>query len=317
MRALIVGGNGFIGSHLAEGLRGAGHAVRVLDPGPARSDVDWSDVDYVQGAYDHRPTLDAALDGIDTVFHLASTTVPGTSNRDPAFDVTTNLVGALGLVEAMQARGIRRIVFFSSGGTVYGNPTVLPVREDHPQRPISSYGIVKLSIEHYLRMYGHLDAIDPLILRPSNPYGPRQSSARGQGFVAAAIACAREGRTLSIWGDGEVVRDYIYIDDLVALSIRAAESGECGTFNAGSGTGASLNRIRAVVEAVAGAPMQYEHLQGRGFDVREIVLDIDAARRSFGWTPRVDLEQGIAETWRRSAPQASPSSLSPKDSPHD
>jgi len=298
MRALIVGGNGFIGSHLAEGLRAGGHAVRVLDPGPARTDTDWSGIDYVQGAYTDAALLDAALGGIDTVFHLASTTVPASSNLDPAFDVSSNLLGALGLFAAIETKGIRRVVFFSSGGTVYGNPETLPMREDHPLRPISSYGIVKVAVEHYLRMYGHLGRLDPLILRPSNPYGPRQSAAGGQGFIAAAIARARADETLQIWGDGEVVRDYLYIDDLVDLAIRAAASGECGTFNAGSGEGHSLNVIRAAIERVAGRAMRVDHLPGRGFDVREVRLDIAAARERFGWAPRVDLDDGIARTWR-------------------
>lgn len=306
MRALIVGGNGFIGSHLAEGLRAGGHAVRVLDPGPARADTDWSGIGYLQGAYTDAALLDAALDGIDAVFHLASTTVPASSNLDPAFDVSSNLLGALGLFAAIEAKGIRRVVFFSSGGTVYGNPETLPMREDHPLRPISSYGIVKVAVEHYLRMYGHLGRLDPLILRPSNPYGPRQSAAGGQGFIAAAIARARADETLQIWGDGEVVRDYLYIDDLVDLAIRAAASDACGTFNAGSGDGHSLNAIRAAIERVAGGAMCVEHLPGRGFDVREVRLDIAAARERFDWTPAVGLDDGIARTWQSLSPDPDP-----------
>ena len=306
MHALIVGGNGFIGSHLAEGLRAAGHGVRVLDPGPARIDTDWSGIGYMQGAYADAALLNAALDGIDTVFHLASTTVPASSNLDPAFDVSSNLIGALGLFAAVEAKGIRRVVFFSSGGTVYGNPESLPMREDHPLRPISSYGIVKVSIEQYLRMYGHLGRLDPLILRPSNPYGPRQSAAGGQGFIAAALARMREDSPLQIWGDGSIVRDYIHIDDLVDLSIRAAASGECGVFNAGSGEGHSLNAIRAAIERVAGRAMRVEYLPGRGFDVREVVLDIAAARDRFGWVPTVGLDDGIARTWRSVDPNPFP-----------
>lgn len=297
MRALVIGGNGFIGSHLCEGLRANGHAVRVLDPGPARADVDWTGLEYRRGAYTDAETLGTALADIDAVFHLASTTVPASANRDPAFDVSSNLVGTLGLLDAMQARGVRRIVFLSSGGTVYGDPESLPVREDHPLRPISSYGIVKVAIEQYLRMYRHLDRLDPLVLRPSNPYGPRQSAAGGQGFVAAAIARLREDAPLQIWGDGGTIRDYLYIDDLVALIVRAAESGVCGTFNAGSGEGASLNDVRRAVERAAGRPLRVEHLPARGFDVRRIELDIAAARERFGWRPAVSLEDGIARTW--------------------
>jgi UDP-glucose 4-epimerase len=307
VRALIVGGNGFIGSHLAEGLRMRGHMARVLDPGPARIDTDWSNIEYVQGAYTDAALLNDALHGIDTVFHLASTTVPASSNRDPAFDVSSNLVGALGLFSAIESKGIRRVVFFSSGGTVYGNPERLPVSEDHPLRPISSYGIVKVAIEQYLSMFHHLDRLDPLVLRPSNPYGPRQSAAGGQGFVAAALARMREDAALQIWGDGGIVRDYIYIEDLIDLAIRAAASGECGVFNAGSGVGHSLNAIRAAIEGVAGRTMRVEHLPGRGFDVREIVLDIAAAGARFDWRPAVDLDDGIARTWHSISSETHPS----------
>lgn len=300
MHALVIGGNGFIGAHLAEGLRLRGHAVRVLDPGQARADVDWAGIDYIRGAYTDAACMAGALDDVDTVFHLASTTVPASSNRDPAYDVSSNLVGALGLLSAMQARGLRRIVFFSSGGTVYGDPEVLPVPESHPLRPISSYGIVKVAIEQYLSMYRHLGQLDPLVLRPSNPFGPRQSAAGGQGFVAAAIARLHEGAPLQIWGDGETVRDYIFIDDLVELAIRAAASGDCGIFNAGSGVGASLNDIRAAIERAAGRKMSVEHLPARGFDVRRVVLDVSAARERFDWSPAIDLADGIARTWQAS-----------------
>jgi UDP-glucose 4-epimerase len=298
MRALVIGGNGFIGSHLVEGLRADGHMTTVLDPGPARNDMDWSGVGYIQAPYTDAAALDAALDGCEIVFHLASTTVPATSNADPAFDVTSNLLGALGLIAAMRARGLRRIVFFSSGGTVYGGPDYLPIDEAHPLRPISSYGVVKVAIEQYLGMYQRLGELEPLILRPSNPYGPRQSAAGGQGFVAAALARAHAGERLQIWGDGEITRDYIYIDDLIRLVLVSAVSDACGVFNAGSGEGQTLNSICTAVEQASKRRLQKDYLPARAFDVREVVLDTAAARMRFAWVPRVSLDEGIARTWR-------------------
>ncbi|HEY1139206.1 MAG TPA: NAD-dependent epimerase/dehydratase family protein, partial [Lysobacter sp.] len=206
----MIGGNGFLGSSVVEGLLADGHRVRVLDRSPARPDVDWGRVDYRIGGLDDRATLQAVLEGVDCVYHLASSTVPGTSNQDPAFDVGSNLVGALNLIAEMADAGVRRIVFFSSGGTVYGNPERIPVDEAHPLRPISSYGVVKVAIENYLSMYQRLGQLDPLILRPSNPYGPRQSTSGIQGAVAAFLGRALNGEGVQIWGDGEVVRDYIY-----------------------------------------------------------------------------------------------------------
>lgn len=298
MRVLLIGGNGFIGSHLAERLRGMGHRPTVLDPGPPREDVDWRDIDYVRAGWTDADALDRALRANVVVVHLASSTVPSTANADPAADVAGNLLGTLSLLEAMRRHGRRRIVFFSSGGTVYGNPERLPVDEAHALRPIGSYGIVKAAVEGYLRMYAQSGDIEPLILRPSNPYGPRQSLVGAQGFVATVMARLRDGGSLRLWGDGGHVRDYIYIDDLVALAARAAVGDVCGVFNVGSGVGRTLNEVRATVEAVAGRALDVESLPARPFDVREIVLDIAAARARFDWAPEVDLAQGVERTWR-------------------
>lgn len=297
MRALIIGGNGFIGSHLVDRLCAEGDAVSVLDPGPVRADVDWRDVRHLQGAYTDAAMLESALAECDIVFHLASTTVPSTSNADPARDVSTNLIGTLGLLDAMRARGLRRIVFLSSGGTVYGNPERLPIPESHPLRPISSYGIVKVAIEQYLHMYRHLGELDPLVLRPSNPYGPRQSGSRVQGFVAAALASAHTGQPLTIWGDGRVVRDFIYIEDAVDAVVRAVNAGCTGLYNLGSGGGHSLNEVCAAVEQATGRRLNIDHLPARGFDVAEVVLDNSRLRADTGWQPARSLAEGISATW--------------------
>ncbi|MFC5743966.1 NAD-dependent epimerase/dehydratase family protein [Dyella tabacisoli] len=298
MSVLVIGGNGFLGSSLVEGLRESGFAVRVLDRTPPRTDVDWHDVDYRIGGLDEADTLANALDGVERVYHLASSTVPGTSNRDPVHDVSSNLVGSLNLVAAMATAGVRRIVFFSSGGTVYGNPERVPVDEGHPLRPISSYGVVKVAIENYLMMYQQLGVLDPLILRPSNPYGPRQSTSGMQGAIGVFLGKALADQGVSIWGDGEVVRDYLYIEDLVALAIKAGASNECGIYNAGSGIGQSLNELCALVRELTGRPLPIEYQQSRAFDVSKIVLDISAARKCFDWSPKVSLREGLGRTWR-------------------
>lgn len=298
MRALVIGGNGFIGSSLAERLRTSGIEVRVLDPGRPRTDVDWSGIDFQSGTLADDAPLERALRDVQIVFHLASTTVPGTSNLDPVADVQGNLVGTLRLLHAMQSQGVRRIVFFSSGGTVYGNPDVVPVPESHPLRPISSYGVVKASIEAYLGMYSQLGAIDPLVLRPSNPYGPRQSTAGVQGAIGAFLRCAREGRPVTIWGDGGIVRDYLHVDDLVELAVTAGLGADTGVYNVGSGEGHSLLDLCRLVGEITGRPLDVRHEAARSFDVRRIVLDVGRARERFGWSPRVSLPEGIADTWK-------------------
>ena len=297
MRALVIGGNGFLGSSLVDGLRGRVAHVCVLDRHAARPDFDWTGIEDLLGPFDDDDLLRRALVGVDIVFHLASTTVPGTSNADPAADVSSNLVGTLRLLSAMRAQGLRRIVFFSSGGTVYGDPSRLPVDEAHALNPISSYGVVKVAIENYLRLYQQLGELDPMIIRPSNPYGPRQAISGVQGAVASFLGKARDHGTVSIWGDGEIVRDYLYVDDLMSLAIEAGLSQVNGVVNAGSGEGCSLNRLCALIRQRTGAALPVEYLPGRSFDVKNIVLDIGAARALFGWVPRVSLADGIGRTW--------------------
>lgn len=298
MLALVIGGNGFIGSCLVERLRAGGHSVRVLDVSRPRAEVDWQGVDYVSGNLLEQTMLLSIIESVDVVFHLASSTVPGTSNIDPIADVQTNLVGALNLCSAMIAAGKRRLVYFSSGGTVYGHPRQFPVPEDHPLHPISSYGVVKVAIENYLLMYEQLGHLDPLILRPSNPYGPRQSIAGIQGVIAAFLGKALRGEGVQIWGDGEVIRDYLYIDDLIEFAAIAGTGDKTGVVNVGSGKGYSLNEIVSQVREATGAALPVEYLPRRAFDVAEIVLDISRASSEFGWRPSIDLPSGIWSTWQ-------------------
>lgn len=298
MRSLVIGGNGFIGSHLVEELRNRGDDVRVLDPGAPRDDFDWGGVAYKQGALGSDDQLAAALDGVDVVYHAASTTVPSTSNLDAEADIAGNLLPALRLLAGMRRRGVRRIVYFSSGGTVYGPPLALPIPEEHPTNPISSYGIVKLAVEKYLQMHAALHGISPLILRPSNPYGPRQSLSGVQGIIAAFFGCCLKGEPIRIMGDGTIVRDYMYVTDLVRLAAKAGATSREGVYNAGSGQGHSILQIVGAMSEVIGADMDVEYLPARDFDVREVVLDIRRAQSEFDWTPRMSLDDGLASTWR-------------------
>jgi len=298
MRALVIGGNGFIGSGLVGRLRAESLSVRVLDLGVPRTDVSWEGVEFVQGSLADVSLLPQVLAGVDVVYHLASTTVPSTSNLNPAADVQGNLVATLGLLQAMRAAAVRRIVYFSSGGTVYGNTDAVAVAESQPLHPVSSYGVVKVAIENYLHMYRELGDIEPIVLRPSNPFGPRQSTAGVQGAVGTFLSLAARGEPIRIWGDGEVVRDYIFIDDLVELAARAGLASGTGTYNVGSGTGHSLNQLCAVIAQVTGRSLEIDYSPSRPFDVKRIVLDITAARSAFAWQPRVLLAEGIERTWR-------------------
>lgn len=297
MKALVIGGNGFIGANLVKALHAQGAAVAVLDRFTPRADSDWTDVKYHVGDFHDPEILQAVLPGVDTVYHLASCTVPSTADADPVADIQGNLVGTLTLLSVMRQLGLRRICYFSSGGTVYGNPNTVPVPESHALQPISSYGIVKVAIEQYLGMYQRQGWLDPVIIRPSNPYGPGQRSGGVQGAIAVFLGKAVSGAGVQIWGDGQTIRDYIYIDDLIDLTIRAAQSSHGAVFNAGSGKGLSLNELCETIRNVTGCELPVEYAPGRTFDVREIVLDVARAHDALGWTACTGIDEGILMTW--------------------
>lgn len=301
MNIVITGGNGFIGSHLLVALAARGESLTVIDRGDPRTDIDWRNIRYFKGSFDDVDLLDDALASADLVYHLASTTVPGTANLDPAADIHGNLLGTLTLVQAMVRANCKRIVYLSSGGTVYGDPELDSVAEDATTRPISSYGIVKQAIERYLLMHQRTGLLQPTILRASNPYGPRQGKVGLQGLVSTAIARISERQPLQIWGDGLAVRDYIYISDLIELMLKACYSANSGIYNAGSGVGATVREIISEVSAALGIDALIEFHPARPFDVNRIVLDVSQASQVFGWHPRTTLRDGIQQTvqaWR-------------------
>lgn len=298
MNALVLGGNGFIGSHLVDRLLVAGHAVRVFDRNDELYRKPIDGVDYWYADFGNRTLLAQALDGIDIVFHLISTTIPKTSNDDPAFDVMSNVVETIALLERCVARGVRKVVFLSSGGTVYGASTALPVSEDSPTNPECSYGITKLAVEKYLALFNHLYGLDYVVVRPSNPYGPRQNPQGIQGAISVFLGRIAAGKAIEIWGDGEVVRDYVYVDDLVEGICRAAmQTTASRVFNLGSGQGCSLNTIIAIVRSVIGDQVQVVYTPRRVFDVPKIYLDISRAQQELAWRPVTSLDAGIRQTW--------------------
>jgi UDP-glucose 4-epimerase len=227
--------------------------------------------------------------------HLASSTVPKTSNDDPIFDVHMNLVESIALLELCRTHDVRKIVFFSSGGTIYGVPTSLPVKEEHPTDPLCSYGIVKLAVEKYLHCFHALYGLQYVALRVSNAYGIRQNPASQQGVIPVFMRRVLHGEPVRIWGDGSVVRDFVAVRDVAALCATALLSEENGVFNAGSGAGVSINRILEDISAVAGREATIIREPARSFDVPAIVLDCEKARKIFGWSPKIVLKQGLGE----------------------
>lgn len=298
MRILVIGGNGFIGSHLVDALLVSGHKVRVFDRVAEKYRPPLEGVEYQLASFDDTAALSEALEGMDVVYHLVSTTVPATSNRDPVADIESNLINTVKLLQLMQQQEVKRIIFLSSGGTVYGVPTTPVVSEDHALRPICSYGIVKVAIENYLYMFHQLYGIDYLCLRVSNPYGPRQGHLGVQGVIGTFLGKIKEGADIQIWGDGSVIRDYIYVSDLASLCAKAANFSKSGTFNVGSGVGTSLLDIVDVMSDLNQAAIAPQYLPQRVYDVPKIVLNIEKAKEAFGWSPSVNLSKGMEMTWR-------------------
>lgn len=296
-KTLVIGGCGFIGSHVVDGLQAQGVPVRVLDRRPEAFRSPLEGVDYVFGDFSDTSVIYEALEGVDRVFHGASTTVPATSNLDPVADITGNMIATVRLLEILRGRGIRKLVYLSSGGTVYGVPQTDMVAEDHPQNPINSYGIVKTAIEKYIFMEQQIHGLRPVILRPSNPYGPRQGHTGTQGIIGTYLWKLRRGEALEIWGDGRVVRDFIFITDLATLCVRALAADQTGCFNAGSGRGHSVQDIVQTVLRVTGQDAEVLYKNGRSYDVPKVVLDIGRARSGFSWDAETDLETGIRASW--------------------
>lgn len=303
---LVLGARGFIGSHLTDALLAAGARVRAFDrPG----------VQTVKGvAEDRRPGLttlegdlvstkdiEAALEGVDVCYHLVSTTLPRSSNLDPAYDIETNLLGTLRLLDAAVRQKVKRIVFTSSGGTVYGNPTNTPINEAHPTNPTCSYGIMKLAIEKYLALYQQLHGLQCTVLRLANPYGERQRIEASQGAVGVFLGKVLRNEPIEIWGDGSVVRDYLHISDVIRallLPVGSNTSSTSKVFNIGSGKGCSINDLIHTISVVTDRQPKVKYLPGRGFDVPVNVLDISKAKEQLNWEPFIGLHEGIANTWR-------------------
>ncbi len=300
MRCLILGGTGFIGSAICDRLINEGHRVRILarhiSPTTRSTRIPGS-VDLICGDFLNYQDLRLALRGIDVVFHLISTTVPKTANDDPIFDVQTNLIGTLGLLEALKNEGVGRIIFASSGGTVYGIPHYLPIDEHHQTNPLGAYGITKLAIEKHLKLLSQSKVMSVIILRVSNPYGTGQKVHNGQGVIRIFLQRILSEQPVEIWGDGEIVRDYIYVSDVAEAFVRAMEyAGEHTTFNVGSGKGLSLNTLVAEMEEITGKKAIRIYKPPRSFDVPVNVLDVSKISRAFGWIPRVSVNEGLQKT---------------------
>ena len=300
MKIVIFGGGGFIGSTIADRLLMEGHELRIFERPrvlPYRKFTDLEKVEWVTGDLSSTHDVSDAVSGMDVVLHLVSTTLPKSSNDDPIYDVQSNVVATLQMLNAMVTHNVGKIVFISSGGTVYGTPTYLPIDEKHPTNPLVSYGITKLAIEKYLQMYSHLYGIKAITMRVANPYGERQRIETAQGAVGVFLHRALNGLPIEIWGDGSVSRDYIYVSDVAEAFVKAVEyQGSEYCFNISSGSGVSLNELIKILENMLGKKIKVNFRPGRPFDIPVSILSNDLAKKELNWKPKMQMLDGLSIT---------------------
>ncbi|WP_205703434.1 NAD-dependent epimerase/dehydratase family protein [Hymenobacter radiodurans] len=298
----IIGGAGFIGKAVVEELLLRNdRQVIVVGRAPAASHLP-ATVRYVQnptGATDE--LLEGLLAGVDEVIDLAYATVPQTSFHNPVNDILVNLPEAVRLFEHASRWSLRKFVWVSSGGTVYGHAHNVPLTEEHTTNPVSPYGITKLAIEKYAHLYHHTAQLPIVCVRPSNAYGEGQRVYAGQGFVATAIASLLDRRTLSLFGEEGTIRDYLHVRDVARGIVAALVDGQAGqVYNIGSGVGHSNRQVLDILAPLAVArdlPLNIQILPERAFDVKVNVLDSSKLHAHTGWTPTVRFEEGLQQTW--------------------
>lgn len=298
---LIVGGNGFLGSHLVDRLVADGHEVAVFDRySTGRPRYDAAGVRATVGDLADIAALGAAMRGVQEVYHFVSPSTPATAVADPLVDVRIGLPHSVALLQAAVDAGVSRVVYASSGGAIYGDQPVPAFRETDPPAPVSPYAIGKLAVEGYLRYFRRTHGLDTIALRIANPYSHRQEGMRGQGLIAIALHAAQRGTPLSVFGDGSMVRDYVHADDVVAtMAAMVGRPHQHEVYNLGSGHGVSVAALLALIERVTGVGLQTVRLEVPPTFVQRSVLDITRVVTEYGIRPTRELDEGIGEIWAR------------------
>lgn len=302
LRCAVLGAGGFIGTNLCRALVGRVDSLRAFGRRQSFPEA-MRGCDWMLGDFADSTCLSAAVAGCDVVFHLVNATTPASANVDKVADLKANVASTLHLLDACRETGVRRVVFVSSGGTIYGIPDQVPTPETAPTNPITGYGISKLAIEKYLGLYEHLYGLEYRVLRVANPFGPYQTALKNQGVIAAFVRRALAGKPIEVWGDGSVTRDYVYIDDVVeALMLAATHDGSGRIFNIGSGEGRSLNDIVASISKLLAVEIPVDRRPGRPVDVPVSILDTTLAAKDLNWRPRTVFEEGLGSTisWMKS-----------------
>lgn len=300
MKILVTGGTGFIGSFVVEELLKNGYEVIVMANGRQCPHYFKNIIDKItfhQADFGDADSLAKSLPGCSAVIHLAWTSVPKPTRGATGYEFASNIISSINLIEKCLDFNIQTFVFISSGGTVYGIPKEIPIPETHDLNPISNYGLSKLTMEKLLHLYHHSQGINYSILRVSNAYGERQNFLKAQGVVGVWIKNIIQKGEVEIWGDGSVIRDYVYVKDVASAIVNSLKQtrGE-SIYNIGGGKGYSLNDILLELQKVIDIPFKIVYKESRNFDVPVNILDISRAKEKLGYNPSTYLAEGMIKT---------------------
>jgi len=307
MRILVTGGAGFIGSTVADRFLSLGHEVAILDD----LSTGFREFVHPKAQFHHASVADpAAVERVfasfrpELVDHHAAQIDVRHSVTDPVHDATINLLGGLVLLQACTRHQVRKFVYASTGGALYGEGRMLPATEDHPVNPEAPYGASKHALEHYLYIWKLLHGLDYTVLRYPNVYGPRQNPHGEAGVNAIFIGLMLEGRRPKIFGTGDQVRDYLFVDDVVDANVIALEKGSGEMLNIGTGVGTSVLDIVRELNVILGTAIEPIHEAARPGEIQRIFLDASRARASLGWAPKVSFREGLRRTveWSKANP---------------
>jgi len=297
MKILVTGGAGFIGSHIVDRFVQLGHKAAVVDNLSTGREENLNP----KAAFFRKDILDEDLGGVfdefapDVVCHHAAQVNVRRSVDDPAFDARVNVLGSINVFRRAVEAGCRKVIYSSSGGACYGDPPNIPAKEDTPVRPLCPYGASKYAAEKYLELYGALYDLPYTILRYANVYGPRQDPHGEAGVVAVFSELMLDGRQPQIFGDGSKTRDYVFVEDIAEANVLALDSGDGMACNIGTGRETTDDEIFFAIRDALGLDVEPAHVALRKGEVRRIALDATLARKELGWTPKVELEEGMPQ----------------------
>lgn len=293
---LVLGGNGFIGGYLVKELAKSNY-VMVADMVPKQDTRSWPNIEYQSLNFIETKDFSAYLQGVDTVVHLISTVFPEEGTTNIRSEIGSNIFPTITLLDSMVRTGVKKIIFISSGGTVYGEKDSQPIKENSVQLPICKYGVYKLMIEKFLHLYKQYHGLEYRVLRLSNPYSAKARKGRLQGIIPIFIKKILDGEPITVWGDGNNIRDYIYIRDAIDAIIAVDfYAGYENIFNIGSGVGYSIRDIIDIIVKILGCKYPEVHyIEKRECDIRQNILDVGLIKKCTGWQAQTDIETGIKQ----------------------